>query len=148
MVSKRKRTVQNGLETRSGLAAGQILKRNTLAGDITSPWGWAGTEVRSAAGITPEHRLATCRLSKRNKRTLCPNKYAPKDAAAPKAEASVSSSLGDEDMIDVDAIDDSTNCSKRTCKSNPFCLNYLGQDKWEDSGMCENSRVFHSLQFL
>ncbi|THH10686.1 hypothetical protein EW145_g1149 [Phellinidium pouzarii] len=40
-----------------------------------------------------------------------------------------------EDLSDVIVISDGEDellCDKKRCKDNPFCLNYLGQDKWED----------------
>jgi hypothetical protein len=133
MVSKRKRTATKSAANGQGLAAGEVLKRNTLAGNMTSPWGWAGTEVLSAAGITAEHKLATCGLASRNKRALCANKYALTPGAETSAFKTESSNM-DDDVIEV-ADEDTVKCSKRTCKSNPFCLNHLGQTFWEDEGL-------------
>jgi hypothetical protein len=132
MVSKRKRSAKSAANGQ-GLAAGEVLKRNTLAGNTTSPWGWAGTEVLSATGITAEHKLATCGLASRNNLTLCANKYAL--TSSPETSAFKTESLVmDDDVIEV-ADEDTVKCSKRTCKSNPLCLNHLGQTFWEDEGL-------------
>lgn len=45
-----------------------------------------------------------------------------------------------EDDIIVISEDDHPVCDSRTCKSNPNCVNYLGQDKWENEGTLEPLR--------
>ena len=44
--------------------------------------------------------------------------------------------LGEEPTKDVVIIsdDETPTCSKKHCSKNPNCLNYLAQDRWEDSG--------------
>lgn len=124
----------------AGLSAGERLKRTKLAGSHSySAWGWVGTEVTDALDITQEHLLATCGFSKNSPHPLCANKYAvcPKveaprrksqKAREPKAEGEL------EDDVIVISDDDAPSCSNKGCKSNPYCLNYLGQEKWENEG--------------
>ena len=38
------------------------------------------------------------------------------------------------DDVIVISDDEGPMCTNKICKYNPYCLNYLGQDKWEDSG--------------
>ena len=43
---------------------------------------------------------------------------------------------GDEDDgVVVISDDEGPTCDKKTCRSNPNCLNYLGQEQWEDEGV-------------
>lgn len=134
MASKRKRRAS---PVPKGLAAGEQLQRSTLTGSDSSAWGWVGTEVLDASEITQEHRLIACGLSKRNRYPICPNKYAPTDKqkASPRDEVTLPSVDGelDDDVI-VISDDEPQQCSKKICKNNPNCLNYLGQEKWEDEG--------------
>lgn len=94
-------------------------------------WGWVGTVARDAAEITPDLRLRTCGLAAANKWPICPNSFAddaPDDGderakKRPRLDAS-----GDEQR------EPEHECSKKVCKANPNCLNWLGQDEWEDGG--------------
>lgn len=60
-----------------------------------------------------------------------------------------------EDII-VISDDDAPSCSKKDCKTNPNCLNYLGQESWEDEGTFHgreqldpyNSLLYISLTFI
>ena len=131
---------RRGSPSAAALSAGDRLKRAKLTGnDYYSAWGWVGTEVHDPAHITTEHRLATCGLSKRSPWPLCANKYAlasQSEAERPKAKVEERAAGGElqEDII-VISDDELPSCSNRECKANPFCLNYLGQEKWEDEGM-------------
>ncbi|OBZ75519.1 Ubiquitin carboxyl-terminal hydrolase 48 [Grifola frondosa] len=118
----------------AGLAAGERLKRAKLTGSASySAWGWIGTEVTDASDITQEHRLATCGFSRNNSRPLCINKYASKSAPVEQKHANEEASKGElEDDVIVISDDDTPSCSSKGCKSNPYCLNYLSQEKWED----------------
>jgi hypothetical protein len=115
-----------------GLGRGEQLKRTKLAGVDFCNWNWIGAEVVDTSQITPEHRLAACGLE--SWRPICPNKYAPKlrnsKSKAPKSSVPLDNS---EDVV----IEDEPPhlCDKTTCRKNPNCLNYLGQEKWENSGM-------------
>ena len=39
-----------------------------------------------------------------------------------------------EDDVIVISDDDAPPCTKKLCRANPNCLNYLGQEKWEEEG--------------
>jgi len=122
-----------------GLAAGEQLKRSKLAGNDSWAWGWVDIEVSDPSQITLEHRLMTCGLSRRNRNPFCGSKYVsqseqPKSTAATQEPtAKIANGELENDIIIV-SDDEMPSCSKKTCKNNPNCLNYLGQDKWEDEG--------------
>ena len=113
---KRKR--EDALEDRPGPST----KRHKP--DITSwatpryPWL---ASIQSASEIGLEHVLALCGLGPLAKTPLCPNKYDERAAS-------------EGDVIQVsDSEDEATrSCSKAKCKNNPYCLNYLGQERWEN----------------
>lgn len=133
MSLKRKRQERN-----AGLAPGEKLKLQT-APQVSSnaPWGWVATEVSEVDEITLQHRLSTCNLSSRNKKPRCRNIYSSATIKiAPRTAASSKDAHGEpeDDVIVISDAEDET-CSKTLCKLNPFCLNYLGQDKWEDEGL-------------
>jgi hypothetical protein len=119
-----------------GLPAGERLKRHKLAinDDFwTSPWGWVNTEVDSASKISPEHLKATCAFLATSGHAFCKNKFKAllEERDKPEAFPPASGSLDDAIVI---SEDETPGCSKRSCKKNPNCLNYLGQDKWADEG--------------
>ncbi|KAF8911983.1 hypothetical protein CPB84DRAFT_1760942 [Gymnopilus junonius] len=125
MPPRRKR---NASSPPKGLQPGKNLKHDALPNvSSSSPWGWQ---------ITPEHRLAACNLSKRNNISICSNKYLRCEAGASprKSQTPFSGASGElmEDIIVISDDDERPSCSKKDCKSNPYCLNYLGQDMWED----------------
>ncbi|KAK0210866.1 hypothetical protein DFS33DRAFT_1252154 [Desarmillaria ectypa] len=111
----------------NGLAPGQLLKRNMLPGNMTTPWAWVGSEVATSSEITQEHLLATCGLSRRNDCSFCRNRYAPgyRRPSLPAPDDA-------EDGVIIISDDEQFTCSKQSCKYNPNCLNYLGQELWED----------------
>ncbi|KAI0086174.1 cysteine proteinase [Irpex rosettiformis] len=111
-----------------GLSAGERLKRTKLGHDQLA-WAWVGTEVTNEAHITQEHRLATCGFSDSSIFSFCSNKYLK--AAVKAKESPVADGELDDDIIVV-SDDDTPNCSAKSCKNNPNCLNYLGQEKWEN----------------
>jgi hypothetical protein len=146
MAPKRKR---NSSLPPKGLASGELLKRNAITSG--SPWGWVGTEVTDLTDITLEHRMLACNLSQRNDIPYCLNKFAEKEdeghAKKSKEEPkpalpSVDGELDDDIIIISD--DEQPSCSKKLCKTNPNCLNYLGQKMWEDEGgLVYLDRVHH-----
>ena len=135
MYTKRKRRQNQQYE---GLAAGERFKRHKLTsdlgGDWNSPWGWVGTSVTDASGITEEHLLATCGFSRKSHHLFCANKYRIRPAKTVDPVEAVAS--GEEPTKDVVIIsdDETPTCGKKACSKNPNCLNYLGQDRWEDAG--------------
>jgi hypothetical protein len=140
MATKRKRRASLSAK---GLAAGEQFKRNKLACNDYSAWGWVGTDVTDTSGITQEHMLATCGLWRRNSLPSCPNLYvspsSTKPVARQKEESHDATPL--EDDIVVISDDEAPQCNKKLCKKNPNCLNYLGQEKWENEGRCHHSRA-------
>lgn len=122
-----------------GLAAGEQLKRTKLAGNDSWAWGWVDIEVSDPSQITLEHRLMTCGLSRRNRNPFCGSKYVsrpeqPKSTASTQEPAAKVANGELENDIIIVSDDEMPSCSKKACKNNPNCLNYLGQDKWEDEG--------------
>ncbi|EKM55145.1 uncharacterized protein PHACADRAFT_94093 [Phanerochaete carnosa HHB-10118-sp] len=125
-----------------GLHAGEKLKRTKLSGNEYLAWSWVGTEVTDAVDITSEHRLATCGLSKKNGHCFCVNKYAPATSHGPpiKEEPSKPLASGElEDDVIVVSDDELLICDAKTCKSNPNCLNYLGQERWQNEGKARDA---------
>jgi hypothetical protein len=135
MAPKRRRRLSPAPQ---GLAPGERLKRQRVIGNYSSPWSWVGTEVSNPSDIDLDHRLATCGLSKRSSYPFCINKYSiafskeepPSDR---EGRSPVRGELEDDVIIISD--DEESPCSKKLCKTNPNCLNYLGQDIWEDEGL-------------
>lgn len=146
MPFKRKRRVSPAPK---GLAAGEQLKRAKLAGRESSAWRWVDTEVSEPSQITLVHRLMTCGLSGRNGNPFCSNKYVSKpDKHKPapstdEPETAVAKGELEHDIIVV-SDDEPPPCNKKVCKNNPNCLNYLGQEKWEDEGKSCCERVYRS----
>ena len=133
MAPKRKR---NASLPPKGLTPGELLKRNAI-NTPGSPWGWVGTEVTDLADITLEHRMLACNLSQRNDIPYCCSKFGAKEDEG-HAKGSREPQLPLPGELDDDIIvisdDEQPSCSKKLCKANPNCLNYLGQDLWEDEG--------------
>lgn len=112
------------------------MKRAKLSGHDYLAWGWVGTAVHDPREITQEHCSATCGFSDAASLPFCANRYR-ESVKAPKQEpvASHSPATGElEDDVIVVSDDDGPSCSPKACKSNPNCLNYLGQEKWENEG--------------
>jgi len=135
MNTKRKRRQNQQYE---GLAAGERFKRHKLDSDLggewDSPWGWVGTSVTDASGITEEHLLATCGFSRKSRHSFCANKHRKRPAKivdSPEVVVSGKEPAGDVVII---SDDESSTCSKKYCSKNPNCLNYLAQNRWEDAG--------------
>ncbi|KAJ7709699.1 hypothetical protein B0H17DRAFT_999051 [Mycena rosella] len=130
MPPKRKRDAS---PSSKGLAAGEPLKRTAHA-VTSSSWGWVASEATNPSAITSEHLSATCGLSSRNTHPFCRNKYAsqpaPKKQTIPRAH--VSGEIEDDIIIISSDEEEDVKCTKKLCKNNPNCLNYLGQKKWED----------------
>ena len=120
----------------SGLSAGEHLKCAKLTGYASYfAWGWVGMEVSDTSRITNEHHLATCGFSCNSSDTLCPNK-----SVENRVNGHTNTQAGEELADNIIGIsnNEGPTCSTKSCKLNPYCLNYLGQDKWENAG--ESSR--------
>jgi ubiquitin carboxyl-terminal hydrolase 48 len=127
MPPKRKRNAHVG--TNGSVASGKPPN-----GSLSSRWGWVSSEVLDADNITLEHRMAASNLSTRNGNPVCQNKYAVRsqESPVPEGAAHVGGELSDDVIVISDA--DEPLCTKKLCKTNPWCLNHLGQEMWEDEG--------------
>ena len=114
-----------------GLAQGESLARAPLISTTTfSEWGWVGTEVFSVTDIGPQHRAAACGFRKH----ICKNRHAlTKSQASPGPAPETDPHITEDDIVVISS-DDEPECSPKTCKTNPNCCNYLGQQKWENDG--------------
>ena len=128
MAAKRRRT-QN-----KGLPPGEKLKIDPSA----EKWGWVYSQVTSPDMIRDVHLRATCRFNKQA--PLCRNKFSEpaENSTKSKGKEKEVEDLVSEDpdgvIVISDDEDEKHTCSKKTCKWNPNCLNYLGQEAWEDEG--------------
>ncbi|KAH8107139.1 cysteine proteinase [Cristinia sonorae] len=114
--------------------AGERFKRAKLAGSDYSAWGWVGSEVTDVSEISQYHRLAACGFSANGSYPLCTNKYADTTPPSPSKQNTNRKVIHGEleDDIIVISDDEGLSCDSKTCRNNPYCLNHLGQDKWED----------------
>ena len=115
-----------------GLPPGARLKRDRLPGALGSAWAWVGTEVLDPSDITQDHLRAACGFSGRNGHKFCANKYSPALALDKRKIHDVSEATEDHAVIISD--EEVPPCNEKMCKSNPNCLNYVGQPAWEDDG--------------
>ena len=121
-----------------GLSAGERLKRAKLTSHDYLAWNWVGTTVHDPSQITQEHCAATCGFSDANSPPFCVNRYrelSKPPEPEPTQERSTAAGELDDDIIVV-SDDETPACSIKVCRSNPNCLNYLGQEKWENEGTC------------
>lgn len=121
-----------------GLAPGESLQRYLAPRRNTQSalWTWVGSEAADEADISSEHCLMVCGLSARNNYPFCANKHTALHLQ--KSPDKKEEALQDNDIIIV-SDDEDLKCTKKSCKVNPNCLNYLGQDMWEDKGESFNS---------
>lgn len=86
--------------------------------------------VADETEITRECSLAFLGVGTLGDKTPCANKFATVHLEALDANGPdiiVLSSDKDNGLQEV------TPCTRSRCKSNPYCLNYLGQEKWENA---------------
>lgn len=119
------------------LAAGEKLQRDRLAAKDLPTWGWV-KDINNVSDITLDHLLATCNLGESSAKPLCPSKY-PIEAGVSSRSKSKDSQAAvtaedDGDSIVVISDSEEVQCTKKGCVDNPNCLNYLGQEKWENEG--------------
>jgi hypothetical protein len=112
----------------------QVSLSNFVAADASKAWMEG---LNSADEITQVHAQAACGFGPLGHRQCCPNKFA----------RMVLKPIGDETKMETEIIDISDSeeevqhvCSQARCKANPYCLNFLGQDKWESPS--EYSQLF------
>ncbi|KAI5119495.1 hypothetical protein M0805_009519 [Coniferiporia weirii] len=140
MREKRKRNA-------AGLPIGERLNRNRLLAECDLRWNWIGTDVKHVSEITQAHRLRASGLALSRSKRPCSNKFLKKSAEPQRALQQ--SAVGSEDSDDVIVISESEEeppCDKKRCKDNPYCLNYLGQDKWEDEVRAEEAYLKARLE--
>lgn len=135
-----KRKLRASSPANKGLAPGQVLKRGRLAGNAASPWAWVGSEVKEPSQISQEHRLMACGLSSRNDYNFCRNKFLPKTSTEKKET--------DPDDLIVISDDEEAACTKRSCKSNPNCLNHIDIDCWLDAGKPQQTGFYTRRSLL
>ncbi|KDQ17979.1 hypothetical protein BOTBODRAFT_104384 [Botryobasidium botryosum FD-172 SS1] len=131
MATRRKRN------TNKGLPPGEKLKLDPAA----EKWGWVYSQVTSPDLIRDVHLRATCRFSKHV--PLCRNKFSELADQSKKCKGKEREHLPAEDPDGVIVISDDEDekhaCSKKACKFNPNCLNYLGQEAWEDEDAAQEA---------
>ncbi|KAF8511943.1 cysteine proteinase [Hysterangium stoloniferum] len=126
-----------------GLAAGERLKRDNLAGaeHEYSQWGWV-SRITEPSQITLEHKFAACGFTDKINRPLCKNIYSEPEEPQPKrlkievAPKELDLATG-EDVDDIIVIssdeDEHPVCTNKKCKGNPQCVNFLGQARLESA---------------
>src|ERR1700761_1468983 len=155
-MSTRPRPRPKRITQTKGLAAGIQLSRSTLpTSEWSHPptekekWSWVLNPIATAADIGDEERWKVVFGGW----PVCVNRFHPKVDMSPEEPArkkrKVEPEPTNEDIIVIQDSDDSNSpivpspkkkdvtqapCSKKLCKSNPFCVNYLGQEAWEDYG--------------
>lgn len=115
-------------------------------------WSWVLTEVSDASQISEHHITSAYGFAARNAawKPVCANKLqkgavkktAPKVSSKSRvseaAQLPTIDDCGDEEELlvvsDNDIDSPKASCSKKSCASNPNCVNYIGQSKLEDEG--------------
>ena len=122
-----KRRREDALEDRPGPSTKRL--KTDITNWTTPRYPWLAS-IQSASEVRIEHVLALCGLGLLAKTPLCPNKF----QKTADSEGSV---------VDVSDGEDETahNCSKVKCKNNPYCLNYLGQERWENEGQSRTGNL-------
>ncbi|KAH8116817.1 cysteine proteinase [Phellopilus nigrolimitatus] len=137
MREKRKR---NAASSSKGLSVGERLNRTRLLAESDLRWNWIGTDVKAVSEITEEHRLRASGLALLNSRRACTNKYLQKSGEQQRAPQRLTFESEDpDDVIVISDSEDEPLCDKKRCRDNPYCLNYLGQEKWEDEEGAEEA---------
>jgi len=161
-----KRRREGALEDRRGGRPSTKRLKTDITSWTTPPtprYPWL-TLIQSESDVGIEHVLALCGLGPLARTSLCPNKFQHHQPQQPQPQRAwagadskgdgddvlEASSSGDNDDND-DANDDDEgdhqdettitithNCSKVNCKNNPYCLNYLGQERWENEGQSQS----------
>lgn len=106
-------------------------------------WNWVLSEALNASQVTDEHIASVYGFASRtaSSKPICKNKFAPKlpkTVAHPQSESAANQPpAADEDLdilIEEDPVAPVASCSKKSCLSNPNCLNYVGQAELVDEG--------------
>ncbi|KAJ3544080.1 hypothetical protein NMY22_g2917 [Coprinellus aureogranulatus] len=110
--------------------AEQTLKQFASPKDGPGRWSWVGTEIERPNDISRSHTLAAYGFTSQSGFSICPNKFPARQSAAQTAVPQ--SELNEEEIIVISDDEATPICSKKNCKGNPRCLNYMGQDVWEN----------------
>jgi hypothetical protein len=127
MTMKRKRRTA---AQSNGLAPGETLNRTQLPGREELCWGWISS-VPNATNISDDHLLRTCGFSPHSQLRFCHNQY----ARSPNTGSVLPPGTDPDGDLIVVSDDEGPVCDKKSCQSNPYCSNYLGQKMWEDEGV-------------
>lgn len=128
MTMKRKRRTA---AQANGLAPGENLNRAQFPGREEFYWGWVSS-VPNATNISDDHLLRTCGFSPNIQPRSCRNQHTRLSDMGSKLSPVTDP---DGDLIVVSDDESSAVCDKKSCQSNPYCLNYLSQKIWEDEGV-------------
>ncbi|EJD02420.1 cysteine proteinase [Fomitiporia mediterranea MF3/22] len=135
MREKRKRIASNA----KGLSAGERLNRNRLLAEYDLRWNWIGTEAKHVSDITREHCLRAAGISLSGLKRPCANKFIKDSRGCNPVQDLATSSEDPEDIIVISDGEEASTCDKKRCKDNPYCLNYMGQEKWEDEDKAKDA---------
>ena len=135
MPSRDKRRLRTTTTTPKGLAVGEKLNRNKLQSTTDTAWAWVGHEVRKITEITHTHCLAACGFAADSVHPARRNNKPLKNSDHNKPPSKLNGDGDEDDGVVVISDDEGPTCDKKTCRSNPNCLNYLGQEQWEDEGV-------------
>ncbi|KAF9647555.1 cysteine proteinase [Thelephora ganbajun] len=131
MTMKRKR--RTAAHT-NGLAPGETLNRAQLPGREELYWGWISS-IPNTLSISDDHLLRTCGFSPNSQPRFCRNQYARSSGMSSELPL-VTDPDGDLTIV---SDDEDPVCDKKSCQSNPYCLNYLGQKVWENEASSKES---------
>lgn len=134
----------------------------SLPRKLSGPSNLTSEQLLRAYGLAqPRNEAADDEILNR----VCPNKWVEKSTeivapVKPSSPIIPDSEDEDDDVQIIDPEDSKASTSKKStakgkgkakdlcclehCVGNPRCLNWLGQDKWENSGLC----LFHCLLFF
>ena len=96
--------------------------------------------------ITLDHQLTAYGFTPKSGFASCQNRF-----SASKTRSEVLSEPKpneDEDVIiisDDESSEATIVCSKKNCRGNPRCLNYMGQEVWENEGMPDWRMNIHAV---
>ncbi|CAG7854462.1 Ubiquitin carboxyl-terminal hydrolase 48; AltName: Full=Deubiquitinating enzyme 48; AltName: Full=Ubiquitin thioesterase 48; AltName: Full=Ubiquitin-specific-processing protease 48 [Serendipita indica DSM 11827] len=100
----------------------------SLASSAAKDTEWM-SRVTNIGDINLAHAEIACGIGQLGWRSPCPNKFLDSVDQAMK-----STSHDDKEVIDISDSEDEVivqKCVKGRCKTNPYCLNFLGQETWE-----------------
>ena len=133
--SKRKRdsspeyTSKGSQKRPKGLKGFQQSLGTTSSSSRDAEWMSLVTSVDEIGQI---HADTACSIGQLGRRDVCPNKYSATMDHVPKMTLQE-----DKEVINITDSEDeyvAPKCVKARCKASPYCLNFLGQEEWENPG--------------